>query len=112
MESRTSLTIGIIYQEKNKISADVKEEFLSLFPKYAAATAGNITFELKAIELSSGDLSALQQVDVVYVTPLRAFDIKKIASVCAERQIVTYSAVADYVHEGLLLAFGIENNKP
>jgi len=51
-------------------------------------------------------------VDVVYLTPLRAKDIGSITRVTRELHISTMTGVEEYVREGVAVGLGVWQEKP
>jgi hypothetical protein len=114
VENRTVLTIGVLYQERNKISLDTKDELLANLRNSDLAAEVPAKVEIKLINANavSNITEEVGKVNLVYVAPLRAFDVEGLAITCQEQKIMTISAVPEYLAKGLVMSFGLENSNP
>ncbi|MCK4591646.1 MAG: YfiR family protein, partial [Candidatus Latescibacteria bacterium] len=51
-------------------------------------------------------------IDILYVAPLRALGVKTITGVSRAKRILTLTGVPDYVESGLAVGIGIKGEKP
>jgi hypothetical protein len=75
----------------------------------------DIPFRLVSIDIDDTDLASAtsrENVDILYITPLRAAEIETITAVSRAEKIMTITGVPDYVELGLAVGIGEEGNKP
>jgi YfiR/HmsC-like len=109
------IVIGVVYQGRFRASARACEEI-----HRAAQVAGAERLAEKRISVVELNLERVNlkqaldslNVDVAYVTPLRATDIKTITDVTRDLHITTITGVEQYVHDGLAVGLGIWQEKP
>jgi len=109
------IVIGVVYQGRFRASARACEEI-----HRAAQAAGAERLAEKRISVVELNLERVNlkqaldslNVDVAYVTPLRATDIKTITDVTRDLHITTITGVEEYVHAGLAVGLGIWQEKP
>ncbi len=110
------LVVGIIYQEKFRMSLVAKDNFMAAFNASATKTIEGIAIECIAINIGdSKDITekiADADVNILYVAPLRVPPLKEIADFCTEKQILTLSGVPEYIKSGLSVGIGQKGNKP
>ncbi len=51
-------------------------------------------------------------IDILYITPLRATGIKEIIRACGAGKILTLTGVPEYVTDGVAIGIGIKGEKP
>ncbi len=114
--SDNKLTIAILYQEKYRSSKVAMNEFMDFIKSNDGFRVNN--YPVKAIPIELGDLneprttSLLKDVDVFYITPVRAFDVHDITRISRSRKITTMSGVPDYIHEGISIGLDLVNERP
>lgn len=110
------IVVGVVYQARFRASYVVKETFMETATASPDAQVKGIPVRCVAIELGStaafADLLAQQQVDVLYIAPLRAVDIHDIALRTREHQTLTFTGVPSYVNDGLAVGIDLLENKP
>ncbi len=112
-KSNDQLKIGIIYQSKNKISYDIKEEFEKSIQAHPSHKMyGPINLKLIDLSKTENIYGELEDVSIAYVTPFRAYNIKKIVENCQSLNILSISSVPEYVKSGIILGFNLYNSSP
>ena len=105
------LTIGIAFQPSLRASYVVKEELLALVKASPIQNVKGLPIKTVAIDLSeTRDLAAVlrsREVDIVYVCPLRAYDIRTLTAAARARKAVTLTGVPEYVEAGLSVGVDI-----
>jgi hypothetical protein len=110
------LVIAVLYQRKFKSSLNIKDEVVGALEKMEILTDTNLRLRCVAIELID-EKNLLQElvskeVDVVYLTPTRAFDIDSITLVTRERHVLSLTGVPDYVGAGISVGVAAKGEKP
>ncbi len=112
---RDTIVIGVLYQEGVKISLQAKDDFL------AAVAQSNIKEilgrQIECVPVAANGLLLPAEadsvgVDVLYVTPVRAYDIALLADHMADAKILTMTGVPEYVEEGIAIGIGSRGDKP
>ncbi|MEP6573602.1 MAG: YfiR family protein [Gemmatimonadota bacterium] len=110
------VVLGLIYQGGFRTSTLVKADVMKLAERTVADLHPGYGLRVIPIDLDAGgDVEAtLRQagVNVVYVAPLRAFDVQKISRATRSAGITTLSSVAHYVDEGLAIGLGLNGDRP
>lgn len=109
------LTIGIVYQEKFRISVNVRDRFVDVINESSIKKVSDIPIELTLVDIDKTDLESTagkNGVDVLYVAPLRAMDMERITKVCRNNKITTMTGVLEYIDSGLAIGVGIKGRKP
>lgn len=109
------IVIGVVYQGRFRASARACEEM-----RKVARSAENERIAERHIHIVELDLERVKlrdsldslNVNVVYVTPLRATDITTITDITREMHITTVTGVEDYVRQGLAVGLGLYQEKP
>ena len=105
--------IAVLYQSQVRSSLLAKEGFVD-----AALSIASEEHAVRIVEIDYRDPSILSEVllredvDIVYVAPLRAVDVHSIATVTRELQVLTCTGVAAYVHEGLSVGLELRDGRP
>lgn len=108
------LTMGILYQKRFRTSLNVKDACMAA----TAPSKQRERFRFHCIPIDISDHTELasavseRDVDVLYVAPLRAVDIARIAEIGRAQQITTFTGVPDYVVSGLAVGIGTKGRKP
>lgn len=113
--SGKKFTIGIIYQSKYRESFEAKDKFIESIDKISIKKIKDIPIELVSIDVDSSDLehSILKnEVDGLYIAPLRAFDIKRILKISQDRKIISMTGVVEQVNSGISIGIGSKGDKP
>lgn len=110
------VVLGVLYQGRYPTSDHVAERFRAAAGRVRDEGAAGPSFQIVAIDLDEiQDLAeALErhQVLVLYVSPLRAMDVKDIALVARRGGVVTLTGVPRYVQAGLGIGLDLKDNRP
>jgi hypothetical protein len=110
------IVLGILYQRKFRTSANVAEEVREAVKRLPASAVGGRRVRSVAIDLDeTPDLDAVlarQQVTVLYVTPLRAADLRLLMAAARTSRITTVTGVPEYVETGLAIGIGVKGERP
>jgi len=108
------MVIGILYQERYRVSLTSKEEIISVTT--SMRKIDNISVKFVPIKLIDGNFFEKsisdKGIDIIYITPLRAHDIKTIAYICCEHDILTLTGVPEYVEKCIAVGIGEKEKKP
>lgn len=108
------IVIGIVFQERYRNSLTVKNNLLQAAS--SDSLIRNIGVRYVPIKLSPGvDFKSVimdGDIDVLYITPLRAFDLKIITDVSRAEDLLTLTGVPEYVAKGITVGIGQRANKP
>ena len=108
--------IGIVYQDKYRTSLNVKnkiEEFMNAPPLKTIES-----FPCTLISIDAADEEQLKYlienagIDILYVAPLRAFDLEIITSISRKNKITTLTGIPEYVDMGIALGLELKGDKP
>lgn len=107
-----TLVIGVVYQQHFRVSLEAKDEFAAAVE--AASTGG--PRRCAPLDLDSEkDLAralAASQARVLYLCPLRAADLNKIALIARDRRVLTLTGVPDYLDAGVAVGIDNKGGKP
>jgi hypothetical protein len=110
------IVLGIIYQRTFRGSSAAKDEILSLLEIPEGHVLGEIPLRYELIDVSTTiDLRELFEhlnVNILYVAPLRAFDLDIITEAAESKKILTLTGVSQYAEEGLAVSIGTKNDRP
>ncbi len=109
------IVIGVIHQRKFKRSLRVKDEFMDVMKESPIKTVADIPIRLVSIDVDDADLEntiSKNEIDVLYITPVRTLEMKKFTSLSFAKKITTLTGVPDYVAEGLAVGIGTKGGKP
>lgn len=110
------LMIAIIYQSEYRLSAVTKTNIIAQLSSLPEKVTNG--WKLKLVELqytSTQDLESelkRKQIQIAYITPMRAVDIGGVASVLAKYKVRSVTGVPDYVRLGLTVGFDSNAEKP
>jgi hypothetical protein len=109
------VTIGIVYQKRNRASVLVKEDLMHVIEQHPMAWRKQV-FRAVPIEYENDDILASQidavQPDILYITPMRLASLDGITSRTESRKIMTFTGVAEYVSDGISVGIGREHDRP
>lgn len=110
------LVIGVLYQSGYRLSTEVKDrvvEVVSVSRQGAPASRPLSAAPVDADgEESLGAAFARLKIDVLYVTPLRAFDLRNLVGVTRRERILTLTGVPEYVGAGLSVGLELRQDRP
>lgn len=109
------LVIAICYQQEYNRSVKVKDEILSVMQVSPVDKIGDLPLRFSSIDIEKDDLAkaiSKEDVDVLYITPLRSVAMKTITAVSRVEKTRTLTGVPDYVKSGLAVGIGTKEGKP
>jgi hypothetical protein len=104
------ITLAIVYQENYSESVAAKDDLLAAIAQQKLPIVP-ILMDAKSQQLLSNGLHGAD-VDVVYITPLRALDVSEIGRISRYRRIRTITGVPEYVEAGLAVGIGLRRDRP
>lgn len=110
------LVMGIVYQREYRRSLSVKDILVRTIEESPLRTVKGVPLRQVAIDVSrqpdlAGEL-ARHQVDIIYVAPLRAFDLEQIVRISRDRKVTTLTGIPDYCEAGIAVGIGQRGEKP
>lgn len=110
------VVIGVVYQERVRESWLAKDEFLRAVESSPVERVKELSVRAVAISLDNPadleDALVRHEIDVMYVSPLRAFDIGQITQLARARSVLTLTGVPDYVDRGIAIGIGLSGDLP
>ncbi len=110
------IVVAVLYQNGFRRSFLAKEEFVAAVADWRDESSGTVTFTCALIDLDGReDLSAALAragADILYVAPLRSFDIGRIAKAAKDMRLPAFTGVPDYLNEGLAVSLDLREDKP
>lgn len=109
------IVIGVIYQGRSRTSLRTKDEFVKAHGDSGGTRVAGTPVDVVAIDIeetSLVDAFDSLEIDVVYLTPLRAVDIATITALTRERGITSMTGVESYVRAGVSVGVGLAQEKP
>jgi len=110
------IVIGILYQSNFRSSLNFKDELAAVIKKSTVEQLLNLPIRYVAIEvvgnINLGEQAVKHNVDIFYVAPLRAVEMKTITAVSRARKILTFTGVPAYVEIGISVGIGIKGDNP
>lgn len=110
------VVLGVLYQGRYPTSDHVAERFRAAAGRVRGEGEAGPSFQIVAIDLDeTQDLAEAlvrHQVVVLYVSPLRAVNVREVALVARRRGVVTLTGVPRYVQGGLGIGLDLNNSRP
>jgi hypothetical protein len=110
------IVIGIAFQSKFRTSLIVMESMVKIIDKSQINEVEDIPIRYVTIDLSNEDnleeVITKKKVNILYVTPLRAFDINIIKAISQAKKITTLTGIPEYVEAGLGVGIGTKGQRP
>lgn len=110
------LVLGVLFQTRHRESLNARKGFSEAFSSAGLAVVSGLPTRYVEIDLErEEDLAgALQreQVDVLYVSPLRAVSLDQIAQTTQAAGIMTLSGLQEYVESGLMVGVTERGGRP
>ena len=108
--------MGIVYQGEHRRSDNVKDALMQTVEESPLKTVKGVP--LRAVPIDVGrrtDLSealARHQVDILYVAPLRAFDLAQIVRASGDLEVTTLTGIPAYCDAGIAVGIGRRGERP
>ena len=113
------LTVGVLYQSRYRTSANVGEEVCGTvmgLPQSALGTLQSLQISCVVIDLDeTPDIAAAlkrERIQVLYVSPLRAYRLEDLVAVTRSAQVTTLTGVPRYVEGGLAIGVDMKGDRP
>jgi hypothetical protein len=110
------IVIGILYQRNFRDSRNARNDLLSAAEQQSLTTIAGIPVRFVSIDSDEQPLASAvetEQLDLLYVSPLRAFDLQQISALSRQHAFVTLTGVPDYVAEvGIAIGIGSRGGRP
>jgi len=108
----TELVIGILYQSGFRSSHEAMQAFSKAVTGTAQKEFPNASIRAVPIDLDSQpDLDtalAGSKLNLMYIAPLRAMNLKAITSLCRAKKVITLTGVPDYAEKGVAVGVGLK----
>lgn len=112
----SELVFGIAYQGRYRPSVTARDAFVRAAEASAVTRINGIPVRYVPVEASTPAALARaverHELDVLYVCPLRAFDVRAIAAVSRSAQVATLTGVPGYVSAGLAASIDAREGRP
>jgi hypothetical protein len=102
--------LGIVYQENYFDSLAAKDDFLAVIDRLGPHTIP-VLIPVQT-DQSLTDVLQRADLDMLYVTPLRAVDVAVIGQISRARRFRTFTGVPEYVEHGIAVGIGIRRDRP
>lgn len=110
------LVIGIIFQSNFRYSLNFKDELGEVIAKSQTGKLVDIPVRYVTIawteNLNLSEYGAKNKIDIFYVAPLRAVEIKTITAASQAQKILTFTGVPAYVDAGVAVGVGAKGESP
>lgn len=110
------LVIGVAYQPGVRPSWLAKDAFMQAVAASRIRRIKDLPVRVIPLEVEHvGQLRGLleaHQVDVLYVTPLRAVEIEQVAEAARAQRVITLAGVPAYARAGLAVSIDMDGRKP
>jgi hypothetical protein len=110
------IVIGIIFQSSFRASRAAKDDVRAAVDASSIRTIDGMP--VSYVELPLGDPATLaaelvaKRVNVVYIAPLRAVDVRSVIAAAERARALTMTGVPEYVHAGVAVGFGVKGDRP
>ena len=110
------IVFGIAYQNRHRPSAAAREAFTRAAEASPVGSVKGVPIRYVSVEVSTpaalADAIERHGIDVLYVCPLRAFDVEAIALAARAAQVATFTGVPGYVSAGLAASIDVRGGRP
>ncbi len=114
--SQGGFVVALLYQGGYRSSYLAKEEFAAAVPGWSDQTPGAGSFSCAAIDVDQTDdlpaALAAAGADMVYVAPLRSYDVGRIARAARDLRLLVFTGVPQYLNDGLAISLDLRQDKP
>jgi hypothetical protein len=110
------IVIGIPYQKSVRESVAAKDALLKIIQASGSSPWDDLSVRAVAFELDDpNDLDEIfgrEEIDILYIPPLRAFDVRAIVPVCNARRVLSFTGLPDYLKAGVSIGFDLKEERP
>ncbi len=111
-----NLVVGVLYQSGFRLSSTVKDRVMDALS--SAGPSGPANRRLSAVAVDADGKESLETalarlgVRVLYVTPMRAFDLPSLVAATRRNRTLTLTGVPEYVEAGLSIGLDLRQDRP
>jgi len=105
----------IAYQSRYLTSRNIRDEFIRSIENSPVKSINGRNIECISVDLINEDIDKTfesNNIDVLYLAPVRALDIGNIAMVCSVHKILSITGVPEYCERGITVGIGQTGEKP
>ena len=108
------IVLGVLYQKKYRLSHRTKQEVLEVMEDFKTLSGHPIEVIPIALDeaASLSDELARNGVNVLYVAPMRAYDVSLITTLSRSVHLLTLTGVPEYVRDGISVGLGLKAGRP
>jgi len=111
-----NLVVGVLYQSGFRLSSTVKDRVVEALSSAGSSRPANRPLKVVAVDADGKESleTALARlgVRVLYVTPMRAFDLESLVAATRRNRTLTLTGVPDYVEAGLSIGLDLRQDRP
>lgn len=111
-----NLVVGVLYQSGFRLSSTVKDQVMDALSRGSPGGPAHRPLNVVAVDADEKEEveKALTRlgVKVLYVTPLRAFDLPSLCAATRRSGTLTMTGVPDYVEAGLSIGLDLRQDRP
>ncbi|MGV3710865.1 MAG: YfiR/HmsC family protein [Gemmatimonas sp.] len=105
-----TLVVGVAFQSGFRLSSVTRDDAERAFRGAGDRRVKVVPIDLDVTKL--GEALAQHQVSVLYVAPLRAYNVRSIAEAASAAHATTITGVSQYVTQGLSVSARLQSERP
>ncbi len=110
------VVVAVLYQKGFRQSFLAAEEFAKAAADWGDQASGDVAFRCVLIDVDGPqalpESLATAHADILYVAPLRSFDVGRIARSARDMRLPAYTGVPEYLSAGLSVSLDLRDDKP
>ncbi|MFA6111147.1 MAG: YfiR/HmsC family protein [Candidatus Latescibacterota bacterium] len=110
------IVLGVAYQSRLRASVRARDAILRSMTEPSIPEIHGIPVRCVALDLSNeaplDSLAEATRLDLLYVAPLRAYDLSRLIRLTRARGITSMTGVPEYCRDGITLAVGLRQERP
>lgn len=114
--SKDVVHVGILFQKNVRQSVQVKNDVLKTVEEMQQKEILGMPTQFIPVEFTSeSDLASAAtryNLEVIYITPMRAVDISALSAHCHEHHMLSMTGVVEYMETGIAVGIGLKGEKP
>lgn len=111
-----NLVMGVLFQSGYRSSSTAKDQVVDALSRAGSTGPANRKLNVVAIDADQkenlGEVLTRLGVKVLYVTPLRAFDLPSLVAATRRSRTLTLTGVPEYVEGGLSIGLDLRQDRP
>lgn len=114
-QTRKEIVIGVLYQKHYVRSLNTKERFIASVNGMSQAEINGTPVRCVGIDAESmgwPEKAKAEKLDLLYVCPLRAFNIENIVQYSRNDEVCTLTGVPEFVYHGITIGLDIIGERP